>query len=103
VRGREPAELLGQRLAANPAPPEAMLLRLRNTARFIPASKPQELTLLCQVRPQSQRPVIPMNLPLIIPGEGASKCTPISVGDKFTEQLGSHFRWTITAGVSSLC
>jgi hypothetical protein len=33
----------GQCLLTNPAPPEAPVLRVRNTTRFIPGSKPQEL------------------------------------------------------------
>jgi transposase len=34
----------GQRLLSKPASPEAPILRVRNTTRFIPGSKPQELT-----------------------------------------------------------
>lgn len=35
----------GQCLATRPAPPEATMLRVRNTIRFVPEAKPQELTL----------------------------------------------------------
>jgi len=34
----------GQCLLTKPAPPEAPVLRVRNTARFIPGAKPQEIT-----------------------------------------------------------
>jgi transposase len=44
----------GQCLATQPAPPEAPVLRVRNTTRFIPEARPQELT-----SPEASKPPKP--------------------------------------------
>jgi len=78
----------GQCLLARSAPPEAPVLRVRNTARFIRgASDSWETVPAYQLRPQRQRFIVLISLPRIIRGAVLSQCVSIG-GNKIEKQLG---------------
>jgi len=76
-----------QCLLTRSAPPEAPVLRVRNTARFIRGASDSREPAAYQLRPQRQRLIVLIRLSRIIRGVVLSKCVSIG-GDKIAKQLG---------------